>query len=63
MAVTAEVKTGERRILEFLLDPLIEVSQGAFHERRYDSSRRCCHLRASYAPISPNELSDVGPTK
>jgi hemolysin D len=33
MSVTAEVKTGDRRVLEFLLDPLIEMGDGAFHER------------------------------
>jgi hemolysin D len=31
--VTAEVKTGQRRVLEFLLNPLIEMRDGAFHER------------------------------
>jgi hemolysin D len=29
----AEVKTGDRRVLEFLLDPLMEMADGAFHER------------------------------
>ncbi|MER8545651.1 hypothetical protein [Mesorhizobium sp. M0684] len=33
MSVTAEVKTGDRRVLEFLLDPLMEMTDGAFHER------------------------------
>ncbi|QKC90607.1 HlyD family type I secretion periplasmic adaptor subunit [Mesorhizobium sp. NZP2234] len=33
MSVTAEAKTGDRRVLEFLLDPLIEMTDEAFHER------------------------------
>lgn len=33
MSVTAEVKTGDRRVLEFLLDPLMEMTDEAFHER------------------------------
>jgi hemolysin D len=33
MSVTAEVRTGQRRLLEFLLDPLLEMRDGAFHER------------------------------
>ena len=33
MSVTAEIKTGQRRVLEFLLDPLMEMKDGAFHER------------------------------
>ena len=33
MSVTAEVKTGDRRMLEFLLDPLMEMTDEAFHER------------------------------
>ncbi|MFI0844672.1 HlyD family type I secretion periplasmic adaptor subunit [Mesorhizobium sp. IMUNJ 23232] len=33
MSVTAEIKTGERRVIEFLLDPLIEMKDEAFHER------------------------------
>lgn len=33
MSVTAEVKTGERRVLEFLIDPLMETRDEAFHER------------------------------
>lgn len=33
MSVTAEVKTGNRRVLEFLLDPLMEMRDEAFHER------------------------------
>ncbi|TPO13742.1 HlyD family type I secretion periplasmic adaptor subunit [Mesorhizobium sp. B1-1-5] len=33
MSVTAEVKTGDRRVLEFLLDPLMEMADEAFHER------------------------------
>lgn len=33
MAVTIEVKTGQRRILEYLFSPLAEVSSGAMKER------------------------------
>jgi hemolysin D len=33
MSVTAEVKTGSRRVLEYLLDPLTEMQDEAFHER------------------------------
>ncbi|ECI7685699.1 HlyD family type I secretion periplasmic adaptor subunit [Salmonella enterica subsp. enterica] len=33
MSVSAEVKTGNRRVLEYLLDPLIEMQDEAFHER------------------------------
>ncbi|WP_137934390.1 HlyD family type I secretion periplasmic adaptor subunit [Mesorhizobium comanense] len=33
MSVTAEVKTGNRRVLEYLLDPLMEMTDEAFHER------------------------------
>ena len=33
MSVTAEVKTGSKRVLQFLLDPLIEMGDGALHER------------------------------
>lgn len=33
MSVSAEVKTGDRRVIEFLLDPLMEMRDEAFHER------------------------------
>jgi hemolysin D len=33
MSVTAEIKTGDRRVIEFLLDPLMEMKDEAFHER------------------------------
>lgn len=33
MSVTAEIKTGSRRVIEFLLDPLMEMTDEAFHER------------------------------
>jgi len=33
MSVTAEIRTGERRVIEFLLDPLMELQDEAFHER------------------------------
>ncbi|WP_432287691.1 HlyD family type I secretion periplasmic adaptor subunit [Aminobacter sp. BA135] len=33
MSVTAEIKTGSRRVLQFLLDPLMEMKDEAFHER------------------------------
>ncbi len=33
MSVTAEIRTGERRVIEFLLDPLMEMRDEAFHER------------------------------
>jgi len=33
MSVTAEVRTGNRRVLEYLLDPLMEMTDEAFHER------------------------------
>jgi hemolysin D len=33
MAVTVEVKTGSRRILEYLFSPLVEVTSGALKER------------------------------
>jgi len=33
MAVTVEVKTGMRRIISYLLSPLIKYSQESFHER------------------------------
>lgn len=33
MSVSAEIKTGDRRIIEFLLDPLLELKDEAFHER------------------------------
>jgi hemolysin D len=33
MSVTAEIKTGNRRVIEFLLDPLMEMKDEAFHER------------------------------
>lgn len=33
MSVTAKIKMGQRRVLEFLLDPLMEMRDGAFHER------------------------------
>ncbi|OLP45012.1 hypothetical protein [Rhizobium oryziradicis] len=33
MAVTVEVKTGKRRILEYLFSPLYEVGSTAMHER------------------------------
>lgn len=33
MSVTAEVKTGNKRVLEYLLDPLMEMTDEAFHER------------------------------
>jgi hemolysin D len=33
ISVAAEVKTGDRRVIEFLLDPLVEMTDEAFHER------------------------------
>jgi hemolysin D len=33
MAAIAEVRTGERRILEYVFSPLVEVAKGALHER------------------------------
>ncbi|WP_162244937.1 HlyD family efflux transporter periplasmic adaptor subunit [Aminobacter sp. DSM 101952] len=33
MSITAEIKTGSRRILQFLLDPLMEIKDEAFNER------------------------------
>ncbi|WP_082537078.1 MULTISPECIES: HlyD family type I secretion periplasmic adaptor subunit [unclassified Aureimonas] len=33
MAVTVEIKTGSRRIMEYLLSPLVEVASGAMKER------------------------------
>lgn len=33
MSITAEIKTGSRRVIEFLLDPLMEMKDEAFHER------------------------------
>ena len=33
MAVTAEVKTGERRIIEYFLSPLLRYKQEAIRER------------------------------
>ena len=33
MAVTVEVKTGNRRILEYLFSPLVEVTSAALKER------------------------------
>ncbi|TAU35286.1 HlyD family type I secretion periplasmic adaptor subunit [Rhizobium leguminosarum] len=33
MAVTAEIKTGRRRILEYVFSPIVEVAESAMHER------------------------------
>jgi hemolysin D len=33
MSVVTEVRTGSRRVIEYLLDPLIEIQDEAFHER------------------------------
>ena len=33
MAVTVEIKTGKRRILEYLFSPLVETSSRALRER------------------------------
>lgn len=33
MAVTVEIKTGSRRVIEFLLSPLFKHRQQALHER------------------------------
>lgn len=33
MAVTAEIKTGRRRILEYVFSPVVEVAESAMHER------------------------------
>ena len=33
MAVTAEVKTGKRRIIEFFLSPLMQYKDESLHER------------------------------
>lgn len=33
MAVTVEIKTGKRRILEYLFSPLAELASGAMKER------------------------------
>ena len=33
MAVTVEIKTGERRIVEFLLSPLLRYRQESLRER------------------------------
>ena len=33
MAVTVEIKTGSRRIIDYLFSPLVEVTSRAMHER------------------------------
>jgi hemolysin D len=33
MAVTVEIKTGERRIIDYIFSPLLEASSGAMKER------------------------------
>ena len=33
MAVTVEIKTGQRRAIDYLLSPLREIASGAGHER------------------------------
>jgi hemolysin D len=33
MAVTAEIKTGSRRIISYLLSPLMKYKQESLHER------------------------------
>jgi hemolysin D len=33
MAVTVEIKTGERRVIEYLLSPLLRYKQGSLRER------------------------------
>jgi hemolysin D len=33
MAVTAEIKTGSRRIISYLLSPLIKYKRDSLHER------------------------------
>lgn len=33
MAVTAEIKTGRRRIISYVLSPLVQRARGSFHER------------------------------
>ncbi len=33
MAVTAEIKTGDRRVIEYLLSPLIRLSHEGLRER------------------------------
>lgn len=33
MAVTVEIKTGQRRAIDYLLSPLHEIASGAGHER------------------------------
>jgi hemolysin D len=33
MSATVEVKIGERRVIEFLLTPLLRYREGAFRER------------------------------
>jgi hemolysin D len=33
MAVTVEIKTGSRRVIDFLLSPLLRTAEGAFRER------------------------------
>jgi hemolysin D len=33
MTVTVEVKTGSRRILEYVFSPLVETTSAAMHER------------------------------
>jgi hemolysin D len=33
MAVTAEIKTGQRRVIEYLLSPLLRARHAAMRER------------------------------
>jgi hemolysin D len=33
MAATVEIKTGSRRILEFIFSPLLQITGGALRER------------------------------
>ena len=33
MAVTVEIETGKRRLIEYLLSPLLRYKQGAMRER------------------------------
>lgn len=33
MAATAEIKTGKRRVIAYLLDPVLRFKEESFHER------------------------------
>ena len=52
MAVTVEVKTGKRRVIEYFLSPLMQVTSESLRERRVRFSESVLFRQAQYFTVA-----------